>query len=126
MDVAELSPRGNQQIESSRLYEAAVVRIEQRIFDGDLCIGDKLQPEKVLAEEFGVSRTVIREAMQSLKSKGLVSVKQGAGVFVTAPTKETITRLFSTVCQLKGDDMSGWAPRGMKTPSGTPSFVGFV
>jgi GntR family transcriptional regulator, transcriptional repressor for pyruvate dehydrogenase complex len=46
--------------------------------------GDKLPSEARLAERFGVSRTVVREAMSRLKSQGLVQARQGSGVFVAA------------------------------------------
>jgi GntR family transcriptional repressor for pyruvate dehydrogenase complex len=45
--------------------------------------GAKLPTEAVLSEEFGVSRTVIREAIARLKYEGLVESRQGSGVFVT-------------------------------------------
>lgn len=91
-----------QPVESSRLYETVAAQIQRKIFEGDLNLGTKLPPESALAEEFGVSRTVIREAIQSLKSRGFVSVKQGAGVFVTEPTKDTLTEVFSVICRFRG------------------------
>lgn len=47
--------------------------------------GDRLPSESRLTGEFGVSRTVIREAVAALRSDGLVEPRQGAGVFVLAP-----------------------------------------
>ncbi len=45
--------------------------------------GEKLPPEAVLAPEFGVSRTVEREAISRLKHEGLLGSRQGSGVFVS-------------------------------------------
>jgi GntR family transcriptional repressor for pyruvate dehydrogenase complex len=49
---------------------------------GRLLSGEKLPTEQELIGRFGVSRTVIREAMASLRSEGLVTSRQGSGVFV--------------------------------------------
>jgi GntR family transcriptional repressor for pyruvate dehydrogenase complex len=49
---------------------------------GRLVSGEKLPTEQELITRFGVSRTVIREAMASLRSEGLVVSRQGSGVFV--------------------------------------------
>lgn len=49
-----------------------------------LIAGDRLPSERDLCEQFSVSRPVIREALSRLKSEGLVSIKRGVGVFVSA------------------------------------------
>lgn len=89
------------QIQSPRLYEQVVTQIRQRIIDGELQPGDRLLPEHALAEEFGVSRTVIREAIQSLRNQGLITVKHGSGVFVEEPSTDTILEALSTVLQFR-------------------------
>ena len=49
---------------------------------GALEVGDKLPSEATLTRSHGVSRTVVREAMATLRAEGLVASRQGAGVFV--------------------------------------------
>lgn len=49
--------------------------------------GDKLPSEARIAEQHGVSRTVVREAIASLRSDGLVEPRRGAGVFVLEPAE---------------------------------------
>ena len=49
---------------------------------GDYQPGERLPSEMHMARSFGVSRTVIREAVSRLKSEGLVESRQGSGVFV--------------------------------------------
>ena len=49
--------------------------------------GDKLPSEARIAEQHGVSRTVVREAIASLRSDGLVEPRRGAGVFVLQPAE---------------------------------------
>lgn len=57
--------------------------LRQRISDESLRAGDKLPTVKDLAAEFGVSRTVIREAVAALRADGLLESKHGVGVFVS-------------------------------------------
>ncbi len=63
---------------TSQLIRSLSARIEQ----GGLKPGDKLPSEQELIEEFGVSRTVVREAISSLRAAGLVATQQGVGAFV--------------------------------------------
>jgi len=56
-----------------------------RIVSGKHASGSQLPPEPALCEAFGVSRTVVREAMKLLQEKGLVLVRQGSGTVVTPP-----------------------------------------
>jgi DNA-binding FadR family transcriptional regulator len=57
--------------------------LRKRIAEGPLRVGEKLPAEKALALEFGVSRTVIREAIAALRADGLLEAKHGVGVFVS-------------------------------------------
>ncbi|ARM92273.1 GntR family transcriptional regulator protein (plasmid) [Rhizobium sp. CIAT894] len=57
--------------------------LRERILDDSIKVGDKLPTEKALALEFGVSRTVIREAVAALRADGLLEAKHGVGVFVS-------------------------------------------
>jgi len=76
-------------IQSSRLYEQIIEQIQNRIMEGKLHPGDRLPSEHELAEQFGVSRTVVREAIKALREKGLVEVQPGRGTFVTNITDST-------------------------------------
>jgi GntR family transcriptional regulator, transcriptional repressor for pyruvate dehydrogenase complex len=53
-----------------------------RIRTGTLAAGDKLPTEAAVMEEFGVSRTVVREAISKLQAAGLVHTRHGIGTFV--------------------------------------------
>jgi GntR family transcriptional repressor for pyruvate dehydrogenase complex len=57
--------------------------IEKRILEGSLKSGDRLASERALALDFGVSRPSLREAIQKLVSKGLLTTRHGGGTFVT-------------------------------------------
>jgi len=68
-----------------RLGVTVVGDLVDAIVRGDLPPGTSLPPEAVLCEQFGVSRTVIRESVKRLEEKGLVSVAQGRGTQVLSP-----------------------------------------
>ncbi len=65
-----------------KLSEKVVSVVRQEILSGAFPVGQKLPTESQLTDRFGVSRTVIREAIALLAADGLVEPKQGAGVFV--------------------------------------------
>jgi DNA-binding FadR family transcriptional regulator len=64
------------------LTSQLVKALTERIRTGALKPGDRLPTEQELIEEFKVSRTVVREAISSLKAAGLVATQQGVGAFV--------------------------------------------
>jgi len=59
-----------------------VLRLSQEILSGQFKPNEKLPTEQEMIATFGVSRTVVREAIAALRSEGLVESRQGAGVFV--------------------------------------------
>ncbi len=69
-------------IKSTRIYEEIVRQIKQLISEGQLKSGDRLPPERDLAEKFVVSRTSVREALRALESLGLIEIRPGEGTFV--------------------------------------------
>lgn len=75
-----ISPRGK-----GSLVALVAGKIKQAIADGSLSSGDKLPPEPRLVDEFGVSRTVVREAVASLRAAGFLESRHGVGVFVRSP-----------------------------------------
>ena len=76
-----------------RWPQRVVAGLKDKILSGDLPPGHKLPSETELIEEFGVSRTVVREAVTRLRAEGLVETFQGRGSFVLAvpePTSFTV------------------------------------
>lgn len=67
-------------------------QIEQLIVEGQLQPGDRLPPERDLARQFGVSRTVVREAVRALVAKSLLEVQPGSGTVVRSPTPQTVAQ----------------------------------
>lgn len=70
-------------VHTARLYEQIIQQIQTLVMEGVLRPGDKLPPERELAEQFGVSRTAVREAVKALSEKGLVEILPGRGTFIT-------------------------------------------
>jgi GntR family transcriptional repressor for pyruvate dehydrogenase complex len=75
-------------------------QIRQRIVNAELRPGDKLPSESELAQEFAVSRTVVREAIHYLQAHGLVTVRHGSGAYVCEPSIGAFVEAFSTLLQL--------------------------
>lgn len=69
---------------TSRSEEIARV-LADRIVEGAIAPGERLPSEGRLVEEFGASRTVVREALQRLQSRGLVRTRVGSGSYALTP-----------------------------------------
>src|SRR5437773_7539423 len=77
-------------VKSIRIYEDIVRQVKALIADGRLNSGDRLPPERELAERFRVSRTSVREALRSLQSRGLIEIRAGEGAFVRDISVDTL------------------------------------
>ena len=75
------------------LPEIIAGQIQQEVVAGNLKAGDRLPTESVLAETFGVSRTVVREAIAQLRHEGLVESRRGVGAFITEPDRRQFLRI---------------------------------
>lgn len=69
-------------VSRERLYEQVAQQIQQLIVSAGWPGGSKIPTERELGEKFGVSRTVIREALKTLAERGLVAIRPGRGIFV--------------------------------------------
>ncbi|SHF24043.1 FCD domain-containing protein [Vibrio gazogenes] len=65
-----------------RLYQTIGLGLQKRITSGEFGLGDRLPPEREIAEELDVSRSVVREAIIMLELQGFVEVRKGSGVYV--------------------------------------------
>src|SRR5438552_13630491 len=93
-------------VRTSRLYEQIVQQIEESILKGALKPGDQLPAERELAEQFGVSRTAVREAVKALREKGLVEAYSGRGTFVTDGTSQAIRQSLDLMIKIGQPDGS--------------------
>lgn len=70
------------QVEPKRLYQQIADQIRELIDQGGFEAGTRLPPERDLAQQLGVSRPSLREAMIALDIEGTVEIRSGSGVFV--------------------------------------------
>ena len=88
-----------QPVQQEKLSVAVVTQIEQLILRGILRPGERLPPERELAERLGVSRPSLREAIATLQDSGLLNSRAGAGIFVAevlgSAFSPALTELFS-------------------------------
>jgi GntR family transcriptional regulator, transcriptional repressor for pyruvate dehydrogenase complex len=94
-------------VRTSRLCEQIVQQIEQSITKAELKPGDQLPAERELAQQFGVSRTAVREAIKTLREKGLVEAYSGRGTFVTNGTSQAIRQSLDLLMRIGQTDGSG-------------------
>lgn len=91
MEIDPLAPKPTYRaVRTSRLFEQIVQQVEESICKGQLKAGDQLPAERELAQRFGVSRTAVREAVKTLREKGLVEAYSGRGTFVTNGTSQAM------------------------------------
>jgi GntR family transcriptional regulator, transcriptional repressor for pyruvate dehydrogenase complex len=86
-----------------RLSEKVADTITEAIVSQQLASGTRLPTERELGEQFGVSRTVIREAIKALTAKGLVEVQSGSGLRVTGVQHGAVTESLSLYLRSQGD-----------------------
>jgi GntR family transcriptional repressor for pyruvate dehydrogenase complex len=87
-----LSNNTNTLLKRPRLSDEVLTVLVQRVLDGTYPTGTRLPAERALAEELGVTRTSLREALRQMESVGVVRIRQGAGVFVLDWTLEPTMR----------------------------------
>jgi GntR family transcriptional repressor for pyruvate dehydrogenase complex len=75
------------------LADRATRQLQSLILARTFQPGDRLPSERELGERLGVSRTVVREALRTLSTKGLVEVRDGAGAYVRAPSTDLVSEL---------------------------------
>jgi len=79
-------------VESRRLYQQIADQIRDLIQRGSFEVGTRLPPERDLAQQLGVSRPSLREALIALDVEGRVEVRSGSGVYVSATPTDTAPR----------------------------------
>lgn len=92
--TARLAPRA--------LYEEVAERLRQRIFSRELAPGDWIDEMKI-ADELGISRTPLREALKVLAAEGLVTMKVRRGAYVTEVSEKDLRDVYHLLALLEAD-----------------------
>jgi GntR family transcriptional regulator, transcriptional repressor for pyruvate dehydrogenase complex len=87
-----------------RLYERVVDKVLELISSGAWKPGYRLPPERELSEAFGVSRTVVREAVKALEARGVLESAIGSGVSVRRADFNMVSQSLETYMQLSNRD----------------------
>lgn len=88
----------------TNLYEQVADYLEQMILsDSKYKEEDKLPSEVTLAEQFGVSRNVVRESLKILKERGLIDSRNGTGSYITKPEAENISSVINRMALMDED-----------------------
>ncbi len=87
------------------LSHSVVEAIENSIREKTLVPGMRLSSELDLCSQFGVSRTVLREALRMLSGRGLIRIEKGRGIFVSELSAETVSTPLEMYLQQHGGDL---------------------
>jgi len=103
----------------------AVGELLAMIRSGRFSVGDRLPTEVELVGELGVSRSAVREAVQSLSFAGVLSVRQGGGTFVTDLEPARVLRSAGLALELSSGDTLAelYAVRRILEPAATATAV---
>ena len=90
-----------QPVKSEKVSERVIRQIKDTILSGGMKPGDRLPPERELVEWFQVSRISIREALKSLETSGLLTIKPGSGVFVAHLNSKPMSDSLSSLLRIQ-------------------------
>jgi len=88
-------------VKSEKISERIVHQIKKAILGGAMNPGDRLPPERELVKRFKASRISVREALKSLETSGLLSIKPGSGVFVAEANSKPLSDSLSSILRIQ-------------------------
>lgn len=94
--------------ERPRLTEQVEAHFTRMITEGAWPAGMVLPPEGELVQQFGISRTVVRECVRVLASRGMLDVRQGRGTVVTPPSLWNVTEPLALLVQADRSSLLNW------------------
>ena len=96
------APTLPQNLKQRALYEEVAELLRQRIFSRELVPGSWIDELKI-ADEYGISRTPLREALKVLATEGLVTMKVRRGAYVTEVNEKDLTDVYHLLSLLEAD-----------------------
>jgi GntR family uxuAB operon transcriptional repressor len=79
----------NALVKPKRLYQEIGLRLYEELSNSHFSVGDRLQPEREIAERLDVSRTVVREALIMLELMELIEIRKGSGIYLIKQPAES-------------------------------------
>lgn len=92
-----MQPTAYKKIKSKRIFEEVIEQIRLQIVNGDIRPGDRLPPERTLADLIGVHRNSVREALKIMEYMGVVESKPGAGTILSDTGKDILKERVSSI-----------------------------
>jgi GntR family transcriptional repressor for pyruvate dehydrogenase complex len=89
--MTEDNAEGIKPVRRLKVSDSVAAELNRLIERGDYAPGDKLPPERILADRFGVGRSSMREALRLVEASGLLRIEHGVGVFVVSNTRPSPT-----------------------------------
>ncbi|OGP74455.1 MAG: hypothetical protein A2V86_10355 [Deltaproteobacteria bacterium RBG_16_49_23] len=93
-------------VKSGKISGRIVQQIKGAILRGAMKPGDRLPPERELVERFQASRISIREALKSLETAGLLTIKPGSGVFVAEINSRPMSESLASILRIRRTSMN--------------------
>jgi GntR family transcriptional repressor for pyruvate dehydrogenase complex len=88
-------------VKSGKISELIAQQIRSAILNGTMKPGDRLLPERLLVQRFQASRISVREALKSLETSGLLTIKPGSGVFVAEVNSKPMSESLSSILRIQ-------------------------
>lgn len=88
-------------VKSGNISELIARQIKSAILNGTMKPGDRLPPERDMAEQFQTSRVSVREALKRLEAAGLLTIKRGSGVYASGISSKPMTDSLSSILKIQ-------------------------
>ncbi len=93
-------------INKTNLYEQIADKLEEYILNSGYLEDNKLPSEQTLADNFSVSRNVVRESLKVLKERGLIDSRNGAGSYIRKPEASNLSNVINRMFFLENMNMT--------------------
>jgi GntR family transcriptional repressor for pyruvate dehydrogenase complex len=93
-------------VKIGKISPLIVRQIKNAILNGTMKPGDRLPPERELTEHFQASRISVREALKSLETSGLLTIKPGSGAFVAEVSPKPLSESLSSILRIQRTSMN--------------------
>jgi len=90
-------------VRTKKIYEEIIDQIKKLITEGELKPGDRLIPERELADQLQVGRSAVREAFRALEAMGIIEIRAGEGAFIRGINHDSLVEILGLVLLTEKD-----------------------